>query len=93
MTVQMTDCDEDDNEEVNDEVEDDLINDDEGNVGFGSPDYYDVKELIGLSLEDRDIGAEHKSQDEVKQPKKDYIGKNSKISYCYSLINCFVSYC
>ena len=39
-----------------------------------------------MSLEDADIGAEHESQDEIKQLKKDYIGKNSKISYRYSLI-------
>ncbi len=61
MAVQMADCDEDDDEEPNDEVQEDLFNDDEGNVGFGSPDYYDVKELRELSLEDPDIGAEHKS--------------------------------
>ena len=87
MVVQMADCDKDNDEEPNDEVEEDLFNDDEGNVGFGSPDYGDVKERIELSLEDPDIGAEHESQDEVKQLKKDYIGKNSKTSYSYSLIN------
>ncbi len=87
MVVQMVDCDKDDDEEPNDEVEEDLFNDDEGNVGFGSPDYGDVKERIELSLEDSDIGAEHESQDEVKQLKKDYIGMNSKTLYRYSLIN------
>ena len=52
--------------------------------------FYDVIELIELIeliLEDADIGAKYELQDEVKQLKKDYIGKNSKISYCYSLIN------
>ena len=52
--------------------------------------FYDVIELIELIeliLEDADIGAKYESQDEVKQLKKDYIGKTSKISYHYSLIN------
>lgn len=75
MAVQMADRAEDDDEELNDEVEEDLFNDDEGNVGFGPPDYYDVEEMIELSLEDPDmIGAEHKSQDEVKKLKNVYIG-------------------
>ena len=86
IAVHMADREDDADEDVNEGVED-LFNDDEGNVGFGSPDFYDVKELIELSLEDADIGAEYESQDEVKQLKKDYIGKNSKISYRYSLIN------
>ena len=86
IAVHMADR-EDDDEDMNNEGVEDLFNDDEGNVGFGSPDFYDVKELIELSLEDADIGAEYESQDEVKQLKKDYIGKNSKISYRYSLIN------
>ena len=64
----MTDL-EDDVQDMNNEVED-LFNDDEGNVGFGSPEFYDVKELIELSLEDADIGAKDESQDEVKQVKK-----------------------
>ncbi len=62
----MADCDEDEEEEPNDEVQEDLFNDDEGNVSFRSPDYNDVKELIELSIEDPDIGAQHESQDEVK---------------------------
>ena len=69
IAVHMTDWDKHD-EEPNDEVEDDLINDNEGNVGFGSPDFYDVQELIELSHENSDVGAEHESQDGVKQPLK-----------------------
>ena len=90
IAVHMADRD-DEEEGMNDDVED-IFNNDEGNVGFGSPDFYDVKELIELSIEDADIGAEHESQDEIKQLKKDYIGKNSKISYHYSLIN-FLLHC
>ena len=86
IAVHMADC-EDDDKDVNNERVEDLFNDNEGNVGFGYPNFYDVKELIELSLEDADIGAEYELQDEVKQLKKEYIGKNSKISYRYSLIN------
>ena len=86
IAVHMADR-EDEDKDVNNEGVEDLFDDNEGNVGFGSLDFYDVKELIELSLEDADIGAEYESQDEVKQLKKDYIVKNSKISYHYSLIN------
>ena len=40
-----------------------------------------------MCLEDPGIDVEHEAHDEVKQLKKDYIGKNSKISYRYSLVN------
>ncbi len=56
-------------------------------VVFGSPDLYDVQELIELSLEDSGIEVEFETNDEVKQLKKDYIRKSSKISYNYSLVN------
>jgi len=69
------------------ENEDEIYNEEEGDVGFGSPDIYDVQELIELCLEDPGIDVEHEAHDEVKQLKKDYIGKNSKISYRYSLVN------
>ena len=68
IAVHMVDH-EDDDKYVNSEVED-LFNNNEGNVGFESLDFYDVKELIELSLEDADIGAKDESQDEVKQVKK-----------------------
>ena len=54
---------------MNNEVED-LFNDNEGNAGFGSPDFYDVKELIELSIEDVYIGAKYESLDKVKQLEK-----------------------
>ena len=75
-----------DDDEDNENKED-IYNEEEGDVGFGSPDIYDVQELIELCLEDPGIDVEHNAHDEVKQLKKDYIGKNSKISYRYSLVN------
>ena len=66
----------------------DIYNEDEGTVDFGSPDLYDVQELIELSLEDAGIGVlENEVPDEVKQLNKDYIGKSSTISYHYSFVN------
>ena len=47
-----------------------IYNEDEGNVDFGSPDLYDVQELIEISLEDVGIEVEHEAYDEVKQLKK-----------------------
>ena len=38
IAVHITDC-EDDGEDVNNEGVEDLFNDDEGNIGFGSPDF------------------------------------------------------
>ena len=49
-----------------DDEEDDLLYEEGGNVAFDSPDFDDVRKLIELSLEDADIGTEHKSKDEVK---------------------------
>ena len=72
----MTDL-EDDVQDMNNEVED-LFNDDEGNVGFGSPDFYYVKELIVLSIKDADVGAKYESQDEAKQVKKITLGRTLK---------------
>jgi len=76
----------DDNEDEDEEI----FDRNEGNIGFGSPDYYDVEELIELALEDPAFDGEcdREPKDEVKQLKDDYyINKNSKISYSYSLIN------
>ena len=42
----------------------------ERNVGFGSPGFYGMKELIELSLGCESIGIEHISKDEVNQLKK-----------------------
>ena len=83
----FTACD-DNNDNI--ENEDEIYNKEEGDVGFGSPDIYDVQELIEMCLEDPGIDVEHEAHDKVKQLKKDYIGKNSNISYHYSLVNfCF----
>ena len=49
----------------------------------------DSRSEFGIEMchEDPGIDVEHEAHDEVKQLKKDYIGKNSKISYPYSLVN------
>ena len=70
--VHMTGRDDDD------EIENEIYDANEGDVGFGSPDLYDIKELIELSTEDPGIEVEHEAHDEVKQLKKDYIGKVQK---------------
>ena len=64
----------DDDNEIENENENELYDANEGDVGFGSPDLYNVKELIELSTEDPGIEVEHKAHDEVKQLKKDCIG-------------------
>ena len=74
----MTQHDDDDN------TEDKIYNENEGAVGFVSPDLFDEQELIELSLEDHGIEVEHEAYDEVKQLKKDYTGKSSKILNLYS---------
>ena len=58
----------------------------EGIVGFGYLDLYNVQELIELTLEEPGIGVDYESNDVVKQLKKDFIGKKSKITYCYPLV-------
>ena len=75
----------DDNND-NIENEDEIFNKEEGHVGFGSPDIDDVQELIEMCLEDPGVDVEHEVHDEEKQLKKEYVGKYSKISYCYSLV-------
>jgi hypothetical protein len=76
----------DDNEDEDEEI----FDRNNGNIGFGSTDYYDIEELIELALEDPafDEECEREPKDEVKQLKDDYyINKNSEIPYSCSLIN------
>ena len=63
----------------NDEIKNETYDANEGDVGFISQDLYDIKKLIELSTEDPGIEVEHEAHDKVKQLKKDYIGKGSKI--------------
>ena len=87
--VHMTGRDDDDDDEIENENENEneLYDANDGDVGFSSPDLYDIKELIELLTEDPGIAVEHEAHDKVKQLKKDYIGKSSKISYRCSLVN------
>ena len=82
--VHMTGRDDDDDDD--DEIENEIYDANEGDIWFDSPDLYDIKELIELLTEDPGIEVEHEAHDEVKQLKKDYIGKTLKTSYCYSIV-------
>ena len=61
-----------DNDNDNIENEDEIHKKEEGDVGFGSPDVYDVQKLIEMCLEDPGTDVEHEAYDEVKQWKKDF---------------------
>ena len=77
----MTGCDNDD------EIENEIHDANGGDVGFGSPDLYDRKQLMELLTEDPGMEVKHEAHDKVKQLEKDSIGKGSKILCRHSLFN------
>ena len=81
FVVYLTRHDNDDN--INNKIYDT----NEGDVGFGSPDLYHIRKMIELLNGDPGIETKYEAHDKEKQLKKDYIGKSSKFSYRYSLVN------